>query len=205
MFNRLKKYFVAGILVVLPLSISIYILLIFFRFADGILGKFINNYIGEKLNFYIPGLGLVLAVLIILIVGFLVSHLFKKRIKTIDRFLGSLPFLKYIYPLLKQTLELIFSKEHAAFKKVVLVEFPRKGIWSVGFISGECFPEAELKTGSRLENVYVPLALSPATGFIILVPRDELIHLDTSVKEAMKLILTAGIINPGKEDKKDAF
>lgn len=201
MFNRLKNYFIAGVLVVLPLSISIYILVIFFRFADGILGKFINNYIGKELNFYIPGLGLVLAVLIILIVGFLASHLFKKRIKIVDKFLSGLPFLKYIYPLLKQTLELVFSKENTAFKKVVLVEFPRKGIWSIGFISGECFPEAELKTASQLENVYIPLAISPATGFIILVSRDELIHLDMSVKEAMKLILTAGIINPGKEDK----
>lgn len=198
MFNRLKRYFIAGILAVFPLSISIYILLIFFRFADGILGKYINNYISKKLDFYIPGLGLILAVVIIFIIGFLATHLFKKRTKAMDKFLSNLPFLKYIYPLLKQTFELIFSREHPAFKKVVLVEFPRKGIWSVGFISGECFSQAELKTGHQLENVYIPFAPNPASGFVILVPKDEIIPLDVSVKEAMKLILTAGIINPGE-------
>ncbi|MGD0336494.1 MAG: DUF502 domain-containing protein [Candidatus Omnitrophota bacterium] len=198
MLKALKRYFITGFLIVLPVVLSIYILAILFNFADSIIGNFLNTYLNRKLGFYIPGIGLIIMLLIILLCGFIVSFFFKNRVRVLDRFLGNLPFLRYIYPLLRQTIQFILSKDSMAFKEVVLVEFPRKGTWSVGFISNESFKEAKEKTASDLLNVYIPLAPSPATGFIVLIPRGELIKLGISVKEAMKIVMTGGIINPGE-------
>ena len=197
MLKMLKRYFVTGILVVLPLVLSVYILFQFFNFADNILGKFINEYFRQRLGFYIPGLGLILTVLIILAAGIVATHLFKRRIRhSLDRFFGNLPLLKYIYPVLKQIFEFIFSRKDEAFKRTVLVEFPRKGIWSLGFSCADSFTQANQKTGKELENIYLPWAPNPFSGFTILVPKDEVIYLDISIKEAMKFIVTGGIMNP---------
>jgi len=203
MLQRLKTYFIAGMLVVLPAVFSVYILFILFRFADGMLGRFINNYFFKKLGFYIPGLGLILSLLIIIIAGFITTHFFRTRAKTLDKLFSNIPFLKYIYPLLKQTLEFMFSDKSQAFKKAVLVEFPRKGIWSMGFVCADSFVEAKTKTGKELENIYVPFAPNPISGNVILVAKEDIIYLDISVKEATKLIVTAGIINPGQQPSQE--
>ena len=200
MLKTLKRYFITGFLIVLPVVLSIYILAILFNFADSIIGKFLNTYLNRRLGFYIPGLGLIIMVFIILLCGFIVSFFFKNRVKSLDRFLGNFPFLRYIYPLFRQTIQFILSKDSMAFKEAVLVEFPRKGTWSVGFISNESFREAKEKTASDLLNVYIPLAPNPITGFIVLMPRNELIKLSMSVKEAMKIVVTGGIINPGEKE-----
>ncbi|MCM8797572.1 MAG: DUF502 domain-containing protein [Candidatus Omnitrophica bacterium] len=198
MLKHLKHYFITGILTLLPIVLSIYILVILFNFADSIIGKFINTHIRRWLGFYIPGIGLIIMAFMILICGFIVNLFFKRRLKMWDKFLSGLPFLRYIYPLLKETVELILSKGRMAFKQAVLVEFPRKGSWSVGFISNRSFAEARQKSGQELENVYIPLAPNPASGFVVLIPHSELIKLDISVKEAMKIVITGGIINPAE-------
>jgi len=198
MLKLLRKYFIRGILAILPLILSVYILVIFFNFIDGILGKPLNVYLGRWLGFYIPGIGIILMVLVILACGFIVSFSFKNRLKSVEHFLSHLPFLRNIYPLLQQAIRFMFSKDSLAFKQAVLVEFPRKGVWSLGFIANESYPEAKEKAGQQLQNVYVPLAPNPITGFILLVEESALIRLDVSVKEAMKIIITGGIVNPGE-------
>lgn len=203
--KRLTKYFITGLLVVLPLFISIYILVIMFRFVDGMLGSFVNVFIKNTFGFHIPGVGLILFVLIVLSVGFL-SSLFAVRLlqRKLDKMIGKFPLLRYIYPPIKQIFEFLFSKDNA-FKKSVLVQYPFKGNWTLGFVTNETFQEANTKTGVKLLNIFVPMAPNPATGFILFVPKDEVIFLDINVKEAVKLIISGGLLNPTEASKDIEF
>lgn len=198
MINKLKKYLIAGILVTLPFFLSVYFLFHTFRFLDGIIGNLVNAYFKREFGFYIPGLGLALFVIILLLAGFFSTHFLGRFFaRFLDRRVKAFPLLRHIYPSLKTILEFLFSQKHPAFKKTVLVEYPCKGCWSVGFITNEGFKEAGEKTGMDLMNVYIPLAPNPASGFFVLIPRKDAIAMDMPVKDALQLIISGGVINPG--------
>lgn len=205
MIAQIRKYFIAGILTILPFSISLYILFVLFRFVDGILGRFVNIYLKSILGFYIPGLGLILFIAIIFFAGILSTHFFGARLHHfLEKAAGRFPLLKYIYPSLKKIFDYVFSENKLGFKKVVLIEYPSKGIWSLGFIANVGLKEAEGKIGRELLNVYVPSVPNPTTGYFIFVPKDEAKILDISVRGAMRLIMSGGLLNPAelmKEDK----
>ncbi|MDD5729843.1 MAG: DUF502 domain-containing protein [Candidatus Omnitrophica bacterium] len=195
--GRLRRYFLAGVLTILPLFISLYILYIVFSFTDGILGSLINVYFKRHFGVYIPGLGLILFLLIILFTGIVSTHFLGKGFhRFLDRAMGRFPILGSIYPLIKQTFAFLFSENEMAFKKAVLVEYPCKGTWSIGFITNESFKEAREKTNQELLNIFIPLAPSPATGFIALIPSKDVIILNVGIKEAMKLVVSVGLLNP---------
>lgn len=204
MVTNIKRYFVTGLLTILPLSISIYILLILFRLIDGILGRFINAYLKSVLGFYIPGLGLILFILIIFLTGILSIHLFGAKLHNfLERATSRFPLLKYIYPSLKKIFEFAFSDTRLGFKKAVLVEYPSKGIWSLAFIANEGFKEAEEKICKELLNIYVPSVPNPTTGYFIFIPRDEVKELNISIKDAMRLVMSGGLLNPGEFTKEN--
>ncbi len=197
MIAQIKKYFVTGLLTILPLSLSIYILLVLFRLVDGILGRFLNVYLRNILGFYVPGLGLILFILIIFFTGILSTHFFGLGLhRFLDRVISRFPLLKYIYPSLSKIFEFIFSDNRLGFKKVVLIEYPSKGRWSIGFIANEGYKEAEEKTGRELFNVYVPSTPNPTTGYFLFIPKDEVIVLDIGIREATRLIISGGLLNP---------
>ena len=203
MFTYLKRNFIAGILVSFPLLLTVYILVILFQFVDGILGKFVNTYLSKALGFYIPGLGLILFLIIIFLVGFLTTHFLGRRLYFIlDKTLRRFPLIRHIYPSIKQIIEFLFAYQRQAFKKVVLVEYPRPGIWSVGFVTNEAFGEAREKTKQDLMNVFIPSSPGPLTGFFILIPRQEVIFLDIPIEDAIKLIVSGGLLNPVSPTKK---
>ena len=137
--------------------------------------------------------------------GFL-SSLFAVRLlqRKLDKMIAKFPLLRYIYPPIKQIFEFLFSKDNA-FKKSVLVQYPFKGNWTLGFVTNETFQEANTKTGVQLLNIFVPMAPNPATGFILFVPKDEVIFLDIDVKEAVKLIISGGLLNPTEASKDIEF
>ena len=197
MIAQIRKYFVAGLLTILPLALSLYILLVLFRLVDGILGRYLNVYLKHLLGFYIPGLGLILFLAIIFLSGILSIHLFGARLHL---FLGSalarFPLLRYIYPSVKKIFEFVFSDSELGFKKVVLMEYPSKGIWALGFIANDGFAEAQIKTGKIFYNVYVPSVPNPTTGYFVFIPKDEVIMLDIGIKEAMRLVMSGGLLNP---------
>jgi uncharacterized membrane protein len=194
---HIRRYFVAGLLTILPLALSVYILLVLFKLVDGILGRYLNVYLKSLLGFYIPGLGLILFLAIIFLSGILSIHFFGASLHMfLGRALARFPLLKYIYPSVKKVFEFVFSDNKLGFKKVVLVQYPSKGIWSMGFIANDGYAEAEEKTGKKFYNVYVPSVPNPTTGFFFLVPRDETTMLDIGVKEAMRLIMSGGLLNP---------
>ena len=204
MLTYLKRNLIAGILIFLPLLLTINILIILFQFADGILGKFINNYLEQTLGFYIPGLGLILFLIIIFFTGFLTTHFLGKRLYlAVDRSLRRFPLIRHIYPSLKQITEFLFASGRYKFKQVVLVEYPRRGIWSLAFVTNEGLQEARDKTKQDLLNIFIPSSPGPLTGFFMLIPRQEVIFLEIPIEEAIKLIVSGGLLNTVSSSKKD--
>jgi len=195
--NKLKRYFITGLLTILPIFLTLSILLIIFRLIDNIIGRLINSYLKTAFGFSIPGLGFILAILIILVTGFVVSHLVSKRVlPLIEKLFLKFPGIRQIYPSIKQVVGFIFSKDKDVFKKVVLVEYPSKGIWSVGFMTNEGFREAQELTGQELVHVLIGSTPSPWSGFFILVPKNAVKFLEMSAEEGIKLIVSGGIFKP---------
>ena len=191
--NKLKRYLLTGLIVLLPVVLTAYVLIAIFRFSDGILGRFIEGLIG----FYIPGIGFVLSLVIVLFTGFLTTVLLGKRIFiVIENMFLKFPLVRQIYPSAKQIINFLFSKDKLQFKKVVLIEYPRKGIWSLGFITNETVQEIKTKTGQDLLNVFIPSSPGPITGYIMFVPKKDIIFLDMTIEDALKLIISDGVVNP---------
>ncbi|MFA5116913.1 MAG: DUF502 domain-containing protein [Candidatus Omnitrophota bacterium] len=197
MTTHFRRYIITGLLVILPFFLTGYILYVLFRFADGILGKIINKYLSEYVGFYIPGLGLILSVLIILSVGYGAVrftgrgyHIF------LEKWFTRFPLTRYIYPSVKQIVEFFFSDKNLNFKKVVLIEYPRKGIWSMGFMTNEGFAEASSKVGVELLSIFIPTTPTPLSGFFMLVPCADVIFMDINIEDAIKVIVSGGLVNP---------
>jgi uncharacterized membrane protein len=195
--NKLKRYFITGLLTILPVFLTLYLIFIIFRFIDNIVGGIINSYLKAAFGFSIPGLGFIIAILITLVIGFVVSHLLSKRaLPLIERWFLKLPGVRQIYPSIKQIISFIFSQDKSVFKKVVLVEYPSKGIWSVGFMTNEGFREAQELIGQELVQVLIGSTPSPWSGFLILVPKNAVKFLEMSEEECVKLIVSGGILKP---------
>jgi uncharacterized membrane protein len=194
---RIRRYFITGLLVILPLFITLYFLFIIFRFIDGLWGIFVNPYIEKQLGFSIPGVGFILGVFTIIFIGFLTTHFFSKKIlSSVEGWFLKFPFIRQVYPAIKQIVNFFISKDKIAFKKVVLVEYPSKGIWSVGFVTNEGFKEAQEKTGQELLHVFIGTSPTPLSGFFVMIPKNEVKFLDISVEDGLKLIVSGGIIKP---------
>lgn len=195
--HKIRRYFISGLLVTLPLFITFYVLYAIFIFIDGMWGKFINLYLKKHLGFYIPGLGFVLGIVTIIAVGFIAANfLGKKLFQFFEGWFLRFPFIKQVYDPAKQIIHAIMSKEKAAFKKVVLVEYPSKGIWSVGFLMNDSFAEANEKIGQEMTHVFIGTSPTPFSGFLILVPKRDVKVLDIPIEEGLKLVMSGGILNP---------
>ncbi|MCX5680420.1 MAG: DUF502 domain-containing protein [Candidatus Omnitrophica bacterium] len=195
--SRVKRYFFTGFFIILPVFITAYVLYAIFIFIDGIWGKIINFYLRRHLGFAIPGLGFILGMLTILVVGFIATNLLGKRLfNFFEHIFRKFPMIKLIYDPAKQIVNSFTSRENPAFKKVVLVEYPSKGIWSIGFLTNEGFKEAQEKTGEELLHVFIATTPSPFTGFLVLFPKRDVKILDISVEGGIKLIVSGGIVRP---------
>lgn len=194
---KIRQYFGTGLLITLPVFFTIYLIFAVVRFIDGIWGKVINYYLKKELGFVIPGLGFILAVATVLVIGFVATNFFgKKLFKALEGWFLKFPFIRQIYPAAKQVVDSFISKDSPAFKKVVLIEYPSKGLWAVGFLTNESFREANEKSGNELLHVLIATTPSPLTGFLVLVPKSEVKFLDITVEEGIKLVVSGGIIKP---------
>lgn len=181
----------------LPVFLTMYFLFVAFKFIDGIWGKVINFYLKKHLGFAIPGLGFILGILTVLAVGFIATNfLGKKLFHSVEGWFLRLPVIRQVYPAVKQIIDALISKDKPAFKKVVMVEFPSKGLWSVGFVTNESFAKAQEKAGTELIHVLIGTTPSPFSGFFVLVPKSDVKFLDISTEEAIKLIASGGIVKP---------
>ncbi|KPK98315.1 MAG: hypothetical protein AMJ95_05015 [Omnitrophica WOR_2 bacterium SM23_72] len=193
----MKRYIITGLVVVVPILITVYVLFVAFRFLDGILGRFLNTYFKEEVGFYVPGMGLILLFVIIVVIGFLVSRFLNKRIfRGIEKWFAGLPFIDRIYPLVKQIVLFILAEKEFVFKKVVLVEYPSKGLWSLGFLTNEEFSKINEACARSLVSVFIPSTPGPLTGYVIFVPKEDLKFLDMAVSDALKIIISGGVVKP---------
>jgi uncharacterized membrane protein len=192
MRHHLRNWLIAGLLVILPLAVTGYVLVALFRFLDNLLAPALK-YVGIE----IPGLGLVSGLLLILATGAMASNVLGHRIvRAFDAIVLRIPFARTIYSATKQLSDSILQQNRGAFKRAVLVEWPRQGLYTVGFVTGETRGEAQEKTEERVINVFVVTTPNPTTGFLALVPESQIIPLEMSVEDALKLVVSAGIIVP---------
>ncbi len=186
--QALRRYFVAGLAALFPVAVTMFLVWQIFQFADGLLG--------DLLGFQILGLGLVVTVLVILAVGVFSIHFFGRVVfRTIELGFARLPIVRKIYPAVKQLALFLFSEEsrNAAFRRVVLVQYPREGLYSVAFVTNEAKTSATGKPETLL-TLLIPNPPSPFTGPIIFSPEKDVIPLQLSVEEAVKLIVSGGVV-----------
>ena len=193
-FARIRNYFIAGVVVLIPISITVYLTLFLVSISSKILPKELNpNY---YLPYNVPGLEIIISVIIITLIGWLsLSFIGKKLLNIFNNVLKKIPILRTIYSAIGQMTE-TFTSTDAVKKNVVLVEYPKKGTWAVGFATKENSGEISDKAKRKLINVFVPTTPNPTSGFLLMFPKEEVIYLDLTFEEASKFIISAGTSNP---------
>ena len=193
-FARIRNYFIAGVVVLIPISITVYLTLFLVSISSKILPKELNpNY---YLPYNVPGLEIIISVIIITLIGWLsLSFIGKRLLNVFNNILKKIPILRTIYSAIGQMTE-TFTSTDAVKKNVVLVEYPKKGTWAVGFATKENSGEISDKAKRKLINVFVPTTPNPTSGFLLMFPKEEVIYLDLTFEEASKFIISAGTSNP---------
>lgn len=198
-FARLRGYFLAGILVTAPISITIYLTWGFLKFVDARVTPLIPVHYNPNtyLPFSLPGIGLVAVVFFFILIGwFAKNFLGRLLIRFSEYIVHRVPVIRAVYKAIKQIFETIMASQSQAFREVVLLEYPRKGVWSLGFVTGRTKGEVQRTTEKETMSVFVPTTPNPTSGYLLFVPRKELYFLDMTVEEAAKLVVSAGIITP---------
>ena len=192
--TNIRNYFLTGVFVLIPIGITLYLTLFLISILSNILPREINpNY---YLPYNIPGLEIIISIILITIIGWLsLSFIGKKILNFFNNILKKIPILRTIYSAISQMTE-TFTKKDSGSKSVVLIEYPRRGAWAVGFATKENKGEISNKTKTNLINVFVPTTPNPTSGFLIMFPKDEIIYLDMSFEDASKFIVSAGISQP---------
>lgn len=193
-----RRYFLTGLLIVLPVLATIYLCVTLFLFFDNILGRYISHMTEVYLGFKIPGLGLLVFLILIFFTGVLAANfLGRKLLSMFERFWLKFPVVKNVYPAAKQMTHFLFSPEIGhGMRSVALIEYPRKGVYSLCFVTNESGKYFNEKLKGEYYNILIPSVPNPLTGFYILVRKDEVTFLDFSIEDAMKLIVSAGVLNP---------
>lgn len=196
--HHLRRYLIAGLLLWLPLGVTVLVIRLLVGTMDQTLLLLPERLRPDALfGFQIPGLGLVLAVSVVLLTGMLVANLFGRRLLTLwERLLSRIPLVRSIYMAVKQLAETMFSGGGQSFRKVLLIEYPRRGLWTLAFQTGPGVGEAQQKTGREVVNVYVPTTPNPTSGFFLMVPREDVVELDMSVDDGLKMIISMGVVVP---------
>ena len=191
---RLRNYFITGIVVLVPIGITLYLTKFFISVSSNLIPKEINP--NSYLPFSIPGLEILLSIIFITVIGWLsLSFIGKKILLLVNETLKRIPILRTIYSAIGQMTESLAPRKGNK-KSVVLVEYPRKGSWAVGFATKDNKGEISKKTSTELVNVFVPTTPNPTSGFLLMFPKNEVIYLDMTFEEASKFIVSAGTSNP---------
>ena len=191
---RLRNNFIAGVVVLIPIGITIYLTLLITKISSKILPKELNP--NHYLPYDIPGVEIIISIILITFIGWLsLSIIGKKLLEIFNNILKRIPILRTIYSAFVQMLD-IFNKSDENKKNVVLIEYPRKGSWAVGFATKENKSEISHKSKQNLINVFVPTTPNPTSGFLLMFPKEEVIYLDMSFEEASRFIVSAGSSEP---------
>jgi uncharacterized membrane protein len=201
---RLRGYFLAGVLVTAPISITLYLTWAFLLFVDSKVTPLIpyqynpNSY----LPFSMPGLGLIVAVTFFILVGWFARNVLGRLLISVSEYVvHRLPIIRTIYAALKQIFETVMTSQSQAFREVVMFEYPRKGIWALGFVTGQTKGEVQRLTEDEVVNVFLPTTPNPTSGFLLFIPRKDLSIMTMTVEEGIKMIVSGGIITPPDRTK----
>lgn len=196
---RLRTYFLAGILITAPIGLTIYLAWLVISFVDERVFSVIpTRYNPETyLPFSVPGIGLILAVFALIFIGAITAGFLGRLFRRLsEAILNRLPIIRSLYTAIKQIIETVFANQSAAFREVVLIEYPRRDAWSVGFITGSIQGEIKAHLPRPMVNVFIPTTPNPTSGFLLFVPEDEVIRLAMTVEDGIKLVISGGIITP---------
>ena len=202
---RLRNYFLAGILITAPVGLTIYIAWLFISWVDDTVLPLVpprynpDNY----LPFSIPGIGLIIVLVVLTVIGAVTAGIFGRLTRQLmESVLNRLPIIRSLYGAIKQITETVLANKSAAFRECVLVEFPRKDGWTIGFVTGATPDEIAGSLDGDPVTIYVPTTPNPTSGYLIFVPRAECIFLEMSVEDGIKLIVSGGIVTPATAKKK---
>ena len=197
--QRVRAYFLTGILITAPLFITGYLAWLFIGFVDAKVTPLLpEQYNPESyLPFGVPGLGLIILFVFLTIVGAVTAGFFGKLwLRFTERLLNRMPVVRNIYSAVKQILETVLAQQSSAFREAVLVEYPRRGLWAIAFITGRTEGEVQNVTEEECINIFLPTTPNPTSGFLLFVPKKDLISLNMSTEEAIKMVISGGIITP---------
>ena len=204
---RLRGYFLTGLIIVGPVAITIYVVWWFINLVDGWVKPLIpEQYLPDNfLPFPVPGVGLIVGIFALMFVGALAANLFGRTIVSYgEMMLDRMPVVRGVYRLLKQIFTTVFSKAGTGFKRVGLIEFPRRGLYAIVFVSGDPPAEVKGKLGNgELMTVFMPNAPNPTTGFVLFMPAKDVIVLDMKIDDAAKLVISAGLVAPPQNKLKE--
>jgi uncharacterized membrane protein len=194
----MKKYLIAGLLVWMPLGITFLVVRAIVDFLDRSLLLLPYAYQPDNLlGFHIPGFGVVLAVTMVLATGMIVANFLGRRIVVAwESLLARIPVVRNLYAGIKQVLEAVLAADGKSFRKVLLVEYPRKGVWSLAFMTSSDLGEVQEKTAGDVVSVFIPTTPNPTSGFVLMVQRSEVIEMDMTVEEGLKMIISMGVAVP---------
>ncbi|NOZ66702.1 MAG: DUF502 domain-containing protein [Alphaproteobacteria bacterium] len=204
--QRLRTYFLTGLVVASPVGITIYLALAFINLIDRNVKPLIPaTYNPETyLPFPLPGIGLVFLFLMLTVLGFFAANFLGRTLIRIgEKILNRMPVVRSVYNTLKQIFETVISENKGSFQEVVLIEYPRKGLWAIAFISGENKGEIQRKMADDVVNVFLPTTPNPTSGFLLFVPRKDIIRLDMTPDEGAKYVISAGLVDPGNMPVKE--
>jgi uncharacterized membrane protein len=196
---RLRAYFFAGILITAPMAITIYLAWLFVSFVDSRVTPLIPARFNPEnyLPFAIPGLGVLIVVIAMIVIGASTAGYFGRLLtRYVDAAVVRMPVVRSVYVAVKQIMETVLSQKSKAFRQAVLVQYPRQGIWTIAFLTGVTKGEVQACIEEDLINVFVPTTPNPTSGFLLFVPRSDIVPLSMSVEEALKMVISGGLVTP---------
>jgi len=202
--KRLRNYFISGLLFWIPLALSVIVIKFFLELVNNLIPQ---KYLPEaifKLDTTIPGSGIILVLLVILITGVLVTNILGRKLVALwEKVLNKIPGFRNVYNVLKKVSDTVFNTSTESFRKAFLIQYPSKGIWVIAFQSGDYKDEAESIIGEEIMNLFVPTTPNPTSGFFVMMAKKDAFELDMSVEEAFKLVISAGVVTPNSVKIKD--
>ncbi len=197
LLTRIRNYLLAGTLVTAPFAITIYLSWLLIDFVDGLIPAAYHPSHLLPLEYQIPGLGFLFVILGLIIIGAATTmYMGRALVRNAEYFLSRTPVLRSLYGAIKQILETVMASKSTAFRQVVLIEYPRRGMWAIGFVSGATTGEVQNITTRRMINVFLPTTPNPTSGFLLFVPEEDLYVLNMSVEDGIKMVVSGGLVTP---------
>jgi uncharacterized membrane protein len=191
--RRIRTFFVTGLVILIPVAITVFFLRFLFALADGVLQPLVETVLGR----HYPGLGVAVTLAVVLLTGALATNYLGNRlIQGAEVLILHTPFVRGVYTTAKQIVEAFVNAANAPFRRVVLVEYPRRGLYTLGFVTSDARGEVQDKTVEEVVNVFIPTTPNPTSGFLIMVPKSQLLRLDMTVDEGLKLVVSGGMLSP---------